>query len=128
MENSNFVAINEEGPREGFQIESASIPTSDKIALIDALSLTGLTRDTDRILRQSEAGSEHGGCGRGRRRLTPRDGVNFTGLYLNEQGLRRAIATGRLHIEGGISLCAPRPFCSVTKTPRRSSSDRAEGR
>jgi len=36
------VHINEEGPREGFQIEKGPIPTARKIALIDALSQTGL--------------------------------------------------------------------------------------
>src|ERR1700722_11782291 len=36
------IDIFEEGPREGFQIEKGPITTADKIALIDALSLTGL--------------------------------------------------------------------------------------
>ena len=36
------VHINEEGPREGFQIEKGAIPTARKIALIDALSQTGI--------------------------------------------------------------------------------------
>ena len=36
------VHITEEGPREGFQIEKGAIPTARKIALIDALSQTGL--------------------------------------------------------------------------------------
>ena len=36
------VEIAEEGPREGFQIEPGPIPTADKVALIDALSATGL--------------------------------------------------------------------------------------
>ena len=35
------VIISEEGPREGFQIEKGPIATSDKIALIDALSHCG---------------------------------------------------------------------------------------
>ncbi|MEE8434258.1 MAG: hydroxymethylglutaryl-CoA lyase, partial [bacterium] len=36
------VTINEEGPREGFQIEPGPIATERKIELIDALSETGL--------------------------------------------------------------------------------------
>lgn len=36
------VRINEEGPREGFQIEKGPIPTARKIELIDSLSETGL--------------------------------------------------------------------------------------
>ena len=34
------VAIKEEGPREGFQIEKGLISTDDKVRLIDALSET----------------------------------------------------------------------------------------
>src|ERR1700754_1165583 len=36
------VAINEEGPREGFQIEKGPIATARKVELIDALSDTGV--------------------------------------------------------------------------------------
>jgi hydroxymethylglutaryl-CoA lyase len=38
------VEIVEEGMREGMQIESADIPVSDKIKLLDELSKTGLRR------------------------------------------------------------------------------------
>src|SRR5437660_10539127 len=37
-----FVQINEEGPREGFQFEKGPIATERKVELIDALSETGL--------------------------------------------------------------------------------------
>ncbi len=36
------IHISEEGPREGFQFEKGAIPTERKVALIDALSQTGL--------------------------------------------------------------------------------------
>ena len=36
------VRINEEGPREGFQIEKGPISTARKIELVDSLSKTGL--------------------------------------------------------------------------------------
>ena len=39
-----FVHIYEQGPREGFQIESASIQTDDKVRFIDALSETGVQK------------------------------------------------------------------------------------
>ena len=38
------VAITEVGPRDGLQNESRAIPLAQKIALVDALSETGLTR------------------------------------------------------------------------------------
>lgn len=36
------VAVNEVGPRDGFQLEKRVIPTADKIAVIDALAATGV--------------------------------------------------------------------------------------
>jgi hypothetical protein len=36
------VRIHEEGPREGFQIESGVIATADKIRFIEALACTGV--------------------------------------------------------------------------------------
>ena len=39
------VQINEEGPREGFQIEPGPIPTERKAALVNALAATGLSTD-----------------------------------------------------------------------------------
>ncbi|MFK8253041.1 hydroxymethylglutaryl-CoA lyase [Ancylobacter terrae] len=104
------VVINEDGPREGFQMESAAIPTANKIALIDALAATGIREiqiasfvSPRKVPSMADAEAVVAG-------VRPREGVAFTGLYLNEQGLRRALATGRLHIEGGISLCASAAF------------------
>jgi len=104
------VTINEDGPREGFQIEEAHIPTADKITLIDALAETGLREiqvasfvSPRKVPSMADAEAVVAG-------IQPREGVRFTGLYLNEQGLRRALATGRLHIEGSIGLCASAAF------------------
>ena len=44
------------------------------------------------------------------RRVTMQEGVTYRGLYLNEQGLHRAMATGRLKIDGSISLTASPAF------------------
>jgi hydroxymethylglutaryl-CoA lyase len=38
------VTVREVGPRDGFQNEPESIPTADKVRLVDALARTGLTR------------------------------------------------------------------------------------
>jgi hydroxymethylglutaryl-CoA lyase len=104
------VIVNEDGPREGFQIESAIISTAAKIELIDALSRTGIKEiqvasfvSPRRVPQWADADAVVAG-------LTPRQGVSYTGLYLNQRGLERAIATGKLHIEGGISLCASAAF------------------
>jgi hydroxymethylglutaryl-CoA lyase len=104
------VRINEEGPREGFQIESGPIPTSRKVELIDALSETGLKHmqivsfvNPRRVPGMADAEEIVQSI-----RLRP--GVDYTALWLNEKGMERAIAAGRLTIEGCISMCASEKF------------------
>ncbi len=105
------VRINEEGPREGFQIEPGPIPTQRKIALIEALSTTGLRQiqvasfvNPRRVPGWADADAVVGG-------FTPHEGVRYTALWLNEKGLERALAwRDRLHIVGSISMGASEPF------------------
>jgi hydroxymethylglutaryl-CoA lyase len=105
------VDIHEEGPREGFQIEPGPITTERKVALIDALSETGLKRiqiasfvNPKRVPGWADAEAVVGGVRR-------RDGVRYTALWLNEKGLERAIALrDRLSLRGTISLCTSEPF------------------
>ena len=93
------VQINEEGPREGFQIEPGPIATSAKIALIDALSRTGLTSiqvasfvNPKRVPGWADADAVVEG-------FEPRPGVKYTALWLNEKGLERALShRDRLHV------------------------------
>ena len=104
------VHITEEGPREGFQIEKGPIATARKIELIDALSATGLTRIqvvsfVNPKLVPGMADAEQAVAGM---RRAP--GVAYLGLWLNERGFERALVTGRLDIEGSISLSASEPF------------------
>lgn len=104
------VRINEEGPREGFQIESADIATARKIELIDALSETGIHHmqivsfvNPKRVPGMADAEQVVDGI-----KMNP--AVDYTGLWLNEKGLERVLATGRLKVEGRIALCASESF------------------
>jgi hydroxymethylglutaryl-CoA lyase len=104
------VHIYEEGPREGFQIEKGPIATARKIELIDALSQTGVTDiqivsfvNPRRVPGMADAEDVVRG-------ITPKPGVTYTGLWLNEQGFERAVATGRLAIKGTIVLCGSETF------------------
>lgn len=110
MDMPRQVHIVEEGPREGFQIEPGPIPTARKIELIDALSDTGLKHiqivsfvDPRRVPGMADAEEVVAG-------ITPRPGVAYTGLWLNEKGFERARATGRLDIQGSITLGASDTF------------------
>ena len=83
--------LQEVGPRDGLQMESAFVPTADKIALIDALSAAGLAkieatafvspqsipalRDAEVVLRE----------------IARAPGVTYTCLVPNVRGAERAI-------------------------------------
>lgn len=105
------VHINEDGPREGFQIEGPEIPTAAKIELIDALSETGLKEiqiasfvNPKRVPSMADAEAVVAGV-----KMKP--GVRYTALYMNERGLDRALETGRLSIHGmGFGVCASPAF------------------
>ena len=104
------VIINEEGPREGFQIESANIPTARKIDLIDALSRTGLRRiqivsfvNPKAVPSMADAEAVVAG-------FDPAPGVEYTGLWLNDKGLQRALLAKRLTVLGDITICTSEPF------------------
>ena len=105
------VDIQEEGPREGFQIEPGPISTDRKIELIDALSETGLHKiqvasfvnpkrvpgwaDADDVIRGFKA----------------KEGVVYHALWLNEKGIERAMQhSDRLTHMGSISTTASETF------------------
>ena len=110
---SNFpkrVEIKEEGPREGFQIEKNPIPTERKIEFINALSKTGLKTiqivsfvNPKAVPNMADADQVVAG-------ITPEPGVAYTGLFLNDKGMERALATKRLTVKGSVTLCASESF------------------
>lgn len=103
------VFLTEEGPREGFQSEQEFVPTERKVALIDALSATGLPHIrtvsfvNPRVIPNMADAEEVVA----RMRRAP--GVQYSALWLNQKGLDRAIASG-LDVQGGIALCASGEF------------------
>jgi hydroxymethylglutaryl-CoA lyase len=85
------VRIREVGPRDGFQNEPETIPTAEKIRLVDLLSATGLKRlevtsfvRPEVIPQLSDAEQVLAGVQR-------REGVAFSVLIPNERGLERAL-------------------------------------
>ena len=105
------VEINEEGPREGFQIEPGPIPTSDKVALIDALSATGVRRIqvasfVNPKLVPGWADAEAVVAG-----FTPRAGVEYHALWFSPSGMGRAQAfADRLTLFGSVTVAASEAF------------------
>src|SRR5471030_2862932 len=115
------VAIKEEGPREGFQIEKGPIPTARKVELIDALSKTGLKQMQIVSFVSPKAVPTMADAEEVVKGLTPQPGVAYTGLWFNDLGLDRAISTGKLDIKGSISLTASAKFLkkNLNRTPEQ---------
>ncbi len=105
------VRISEEGPREGFQFEKGFIATERKIALIDALSQTGLDHiqivsfvNPKLVPGMADADEVVNGIAR-------QPGVAYTALWLNERGFERALTHGNeLTLGGSIQLCTSEKF------------------
>lgn len=104
------IHITEEGPREGFQFEKNPIPTARKIAVIDALSETGLEQIQVTSFVSPKAVPQMADADEIVRGITMRDGVRYIALWLNLQGFERALATGRLDMEASIALTASETF------------------
>lgn len=104
------VRILEEGPREGFQIEKTPIPTARKIALVDSLSETGLEQIQVTSFVNVKAVPAMADAEEVVKGFTRKPGVRYTGLWLNDKGLERAIATQKLDIRGSLSLTASEKF------------------
>ncbi len=104
------VEIFEEGPREGFQYEKGPITTARKIELVDALSDTGLKTiqvvsfvNPKRVPGMADAEAVVAG-------MSPRPGVSYRALWLNQAGFERARATGRLDLVGAFNIAASETF------------------
>src|SRR6202451_1302926 len=104
------IHISEEGPREGFQFEKGAIPTERKVALVDALSQTGLERiqivsfvNPKNVPGMADADAVVDN-------ITPQPGVAYTALWLNEKGFARALKHGRLTNTGTLQLAASEKF------------------
>jgi len=107
----NAVHITEEGPREGFQIEKGPISTARKIALIDALSQTGLDRIQIVSFVNPKAVPGMADADDVVRGVTPKPGVAYTALWLNKKGFERAVEfSDRLTNTGTIQLSASEKF------------------
>lgn len=98
------VTLVEVGPRDGFQIEAAVMPTDRKLAVIARLASAGLKQiqvasfvHPGKVPQMADAERLIG-------RLPQDDGVLYTALVLNGHGLARAMASGIAAVE--ISLSA----------------------
>jgi hydroxymethylglutaryl-CoA lyase len=104
------IDIHEVGPREGMQIEKNPIATTDKIRLVDRLSECGFAEievtsfvSPKWVPQMADAEAVVEGI-----RVQP--GTHYTGIYLNSQGMVRALKTGKLTVLGKLSVTASETF------------------
>lgn len=97
------VVIVEEGMREGMQIESADIPVSEKIRLLDALSGTGLRRIVVGSFVSPRWVPQMAQIEEIIEGFTPNESVEYTALVLNQKGVeRRQAFSPPLHVESRV--------------------------
>jgi len=104
------VRINEVGPREGVQFEKTFLPTEKKIALVDALSETGLPCIEVTSFVSPKWVPQMADADEVSRGFTKVPGVRYTALFLNLKGLERAAAVGRYELEGLVRVIASDTF------------------
>jgi isopropylmalate/homocitrate/citramalate synthase len=111
MDLPNKVVISEEGPREGFQIEPGTIATRDKIALVDALSQCGFAHIQVASFVNVKAVPGWADAEAVVEGFSPKAGVQYSALWFNDAGFRRALAfADKLTLAGFISLSASEAF------------------
>ena len=104
------IIIHELGPREGMQIEKEPISTLEKIRLIDMLSECNFHEievtsfvSPKWVPQMADAEDVVNGFKR-------YEGTLYTCVYLNTQGLQRAVMTKKLDVEGSLSVTASEVF------------------
>jgi hydroxymethylglutaryl-CoA lyase len=107
------VEIHEEGPREGFQIEPPGFSIADRAGLVEALADAGLRQiqvasfvSPRRVPQMADAAELFAAIRR-------REGVRYTGLWLNEQGFDRARATADVDLAAALFLYVSDAFARL---------------
>ncbi|WP_338451352.1 hydroxymethylglutaryl-CoA lyase [Niallia oryzisoli] len=103
------VELYEVGPREGFQSETGTIPTEDKIAFINALSQTGLKNIEATSFVSPKWVPQMADAEMVLTRIERVPGVTYRAAYLNLKGLERALANN-VTLDGSLVLSASDAF------------------
>jgi hydroxymethylglutaryl-CoA lyase len=100
------VCIREVGPRDGFQNEPETIPTAEKVRLIDMLSAAGLERIEVTSFVRPEVIPQLADAEQVLSTVQRREGVTFSVLVPNERGLERALRLRERFDEVNVFLSA----------------------
>jgi hydroxymethylglutaryl-CoA lyase len=100
------VRIREVGPRDGFQNEPETIPTGEKVRLIDLLSASGLRRIEATSFVRPDVIPQLADAEEVLAAVQRREGVAFSVLIPNERGLERALRLRERFDEVSVFLSA----------------------
>ena len=112
------VSVREVGPRDGFQNEPETIPTAEKIRLVDMLSATGLERLEVTSFVRPEVIPQLADAEQVLAGVQRREGVSLSVLIPNERGLERALALRERFDEVNV-------FVSASETHNRKNVNRS---
>ncbi|KFC50836.1 MULTISPECIES: hydroxymethylglutaryl-CoA lyase [unclassified Halomonas] len=112
--------INEVAPRDGFQSEERFIPTEQKIALIDALTATGIARIEATSFVSPKAIPNLRDAADVVSAIQRREGVDVTVLVPNLKGAERAMACGVDEINLVMSASNAHGRANLRMTPEES--------
>jgi hydroxymethylglutaryl-CoA lyase len=105
------ITINEEGPREGFQIEAGPISTDNKVALIDALSATGLQAIQVCSFVSPRLVPGWADASDVVQRFKANPNITYTALWFNAKGIERALSfRDKLDLQGTIHVVSSEAF------------------
>jgi hydroxymethylglutaryl-CoA lyase len=110
------VTIYEVGPRDGLQNESRPIPTGDKVAFIDQLSRTGLTKIEITSFVNPRWIPQLADAGQVAQAIERVPGVEYSCLVPNKQGLERALSAGMREVAVFLSASETHNKKNVNKT------------
>ncbi len=112
MEFPKFVDVVEEGPREGFQMETEIFPIEERAALVNRLADTGLSKIQvgafvgSRVPQMADTAQLFD-------LIRKREGTRYTALWLNERGFKRAWATPKVDLDGKLMFYSSDAFCRL---------------
>ena len=110
------VTVYEVGPRDGLQNEQRMVPTADKIALINALSLTGLPKIEITSFVNPKWIPQLADASEVARGISRREGVGYSCLVPNRRGLDSALDAGMKEVAVFLSASETHNKKNINKT------------
>jgi hydroxymethylglutaryl-CoA lyase len=104
------VHLMEVGPRDGLQIEPTILTTAQKLELLEAIAAAGVAEIEVGSFVNPKAVPQMADTEQVFAQLQRRPGVTYRALWLNPRGLDRAIAIGKVDLDGRLQLTASEAF------------------